>query len=40
MQAEKRKTYTKVHFTFSASLDDILDDLREKLSHANFFIYK
>ena len=36
----KEKTYTKVHFTFSTSLDDILDDLREELSHANFSIYK
>ena len=32
------KTFTKIYFTFSTSLDDILDDLREELSHANFHI--
>lgn len=40
MQALKRKTYTKVHFTFSTSLENILDDLRKELSHVNFYIYK
>ena len=36
----KGKPYTKVHFAFYASLYDILDDLKEKLSHNNFSIYK
>ena len=29
------KTPTKLHFTLSASLDDILYDLREEIYHAN-----
>ena len=34
----KEKPFTKVRFAFSTSLDDILDDLREELSHTNFYI--
>ena len=40
MQSKKGKTFTKIHFTFSTSLDDILDDVREEISHANFFIFR
>ena len=40
MQAKKGKTCTKTHLNFSKSVNNILDDLREELSHANFTIYK
>ena len=36
----KGKPCTKVHFTFSVSLDEILDDVREQISHTKFSIYK
>ena len=38
MQTKKVKTWTKINFTFSLSLDNILDDLKEELSHANLSI--
>ena len=38
MQAEKEKNLHKNTFTFSESIYDIVDDLREELSHTNFTI--
>ena len=35
-----RKTFTKIQFTFSASLDYILHDLREELFYANLSIHR
>ena len=37
---KRGKPALKMHFTFSESIDDIIDDLREELSHTNFTICK
>ena len=40
VKLKKGKSYTKLHFTYSIDLEDIIDNLKEELLHYTFLMYK
>ena len=40
VKPKKGKSYAKLHFTYLADLDDIIDNLKEELSNYSFIICK